>query len=237
MSFDHDDFVEPSPIKGLPSALPDGEDLLWQGSPEWLGLVVRAYHVRLIAAYFVVLFVWDIAEAMFRVEAPVSFQDALVSAVPLIAPACFVLLLVFGYAWFTARGTIYTITSKRVVLHFGLVVPRTINLPFTSIESAALRLHRDGTGDIPLALKPPVRIAYFTLWPNARPWHVKFSQPMMRSVHDAEAVARLLADAAGKARAASEADESAAAPATGASSVPDGSSAPAPGLDGGGAAA
>ena len=41
----HDDFAVEA-VPGLPAALPDGERLLGQGTPEWRALAVRALHVR-----------------------------------------------------------------------------------------------------------------------------------------------------------------------------------------------
>ena len=37
---------------GLPSTLPDGEAIVWQGTPDWKQLAVHAFHVRKIAIYF-----------------------------------------------------------------------------------------------------------------------------------------------------------------------------------------
>ena len=34
------------PLKGLPEALPAGEQVLWQGAPAWRGLALDAYRVR-----------------------------------------------------------------------------------------------------------------------------------------------------------------------------------------------
>jgi len=34
---------------GLPSTLPAGERIVWQGSPDWKQLAVHAFHVRKIA--------------------------------------------------------------------------------------------------------------------------------------------------------------------------------------------
>lgn len=188
----HEDFVDPSPIRGLPGALPEGEILLWQGSPDWLGLAVRAYHVRLVAIYFVILFIWDIAAAM---HGGASFAGAVSGAMSLFIPLAFVVALILVYAWFTARDTVYTITTRRIAMHYGLILPRTINLPFASIEGASLRRYKNGTGDLPVALTPKVRLAYLQLWPNARPWFVRRAEPMMRSIPDVDDVARLLANA------------------------------------------
>jgi hypothetical protein len=38
-------------------------------------------------------------------------------------------------------------------------------------------------------------IGYLNLWPHARPWRMKHPEPMLRSVPDAAAVARLLVEA------------------------------------------
>ena len=47
-------------------------------------------------------------------------------------------------------------------------------------------------------------IAYVHLWPHARPWHVRRTQPMLRALPDARLVASVLsaalADSAGMAR-------------------------------------
>jgi hypothetical protein len=42
---------------------------------------------------------------------------------------------------------------------------------------------------------PGEQIAYAHLWPHARPWHFKRSEPMLRCVPDAARVAGLLAQA------------------------------------------
>ena len=44
----HDDYAG-EPIPGLPADLPEGERLLWQGSPAWMSLAVRAFHIRKVA--------------------------------------------------------------------------------------------------------------------------------------------------------------------------------------------
>ena len=40
---------------GLPSALPMGERVVWQGAPDWQRLAVHAFHVRKIALYFALM--------------------------------------------------------------------------------------------------------------------------------------------------------------------------------------
>ena len=49
------------PERGLPEQLPAGEQLLWQGSPEWKRLAQRAFHVRKLVVYFAALIALRVA--------------------------------------------------------------------------------------------------------------------------------------------------------------------------------
>lgn len=181
--------------RGLPETLPAGERLLWQGAPAWRALAVRAFHVRKLVAYFASI----IALRGTMVYADGTLREAVVAASWMAALAGIAIGIVLLLAWLSARTTAYTITDRRVVMRIGIVLTVTFNLPFRSIESADLRRDGDGTGDIPLVLRGPERIAYLHLWPHARPWRVARPQPMLRSVPDAAAVAQLLAAAWSKA--------------------------------------
>jgi hypothetical protein len=98
-------------------------------------------------------------------------------------------------ARWVARTTVYTVTDRRVVMRVGVVLTVTFNLPLRRIEGARLHLHGDGAGDIALVLDAEDRIGYLHLWPHVRPWRVTRTEPMLRAVPQAQAVARLLADA------------------------------------------
>jgi len=180
------------PVRGLPGDLPAGERLLWQGAPDWWPLAQRAFHVRSVSIYFGVLMAWrGIATALEGATLVASAQSALHVAPIAIAA----LTLLCGLAIVTARTSVYTITSKRVVLRFGVALPKAINIPFTIVENAALKGFSDKTGDLALTLIEPNKIAYFLLWPHARPWKLARPQPAMRALADASSVAALLADA------------------------------------------
>lgn len=180
------------PVRGLPGDLPAGERLLWQGAPDWWALAQRAFHVRSVSAYFGVLMVWrGAATALDGATFVASVQSAL-NVAPIAIAA---LVLLCGLAILAARTSVYTITTKRVVLRFGVALPKAINIPFTIIENAALRGYSDKTGDVALTLTEPNKIAYFLLWPHARPWKMARPQPTMRAVPDGAAVAARLADA------------------------------------------
>lgn len=198
MSDDHDF----EPAYGLPETLPKSERLLWQGAPDWRLLARDALHVRGLAIYFAVLLIWRGANAM---AGGGTVADALLS-VALLAPLAVLALATLAVlAWLMARTTVYTITDRRVVMRLGIVLTITFNLPYRVVAGASLHARKDGSGDIALALEDGKdRIAYAHLWPHARPWRVKRTEPMLRSLPDAAAVATLLAgalaEAAGQSR-------------------------------------
>ncbi len=177
---------------GLPERLPDGERVLWQGKPQWLSLAVHAFHVRSVAIYFATLMAWR-GWIVFGQDG--SLAKAVIAALwmmPLTLAAVGVLALL---GWSAARTTIYTITSRRVVMRFGIALPMTLNIPFRIVDAAAVAVHRDGTGDIPLTLGGDDRVAFVVLWPHARPWRVNRPQPMMRAISNPAQVAQVLSHA------------------------------------------
>jgi hypothetical protein len=120
-------------------------------------------------------------------------------------------------AWLSARATVYSITTRRIVMRFGIALPMTVNVPFAVIESAALRAHGDGTADLPVRLARGSRVGYLITWPHVRPWHFSRPEPMLRAIADGEHVAALLsaglAEATGGIRGTSEPLPDAAVPA------------------------
>ena len=182
------------PVRGLPERLPAGEHLLWQGSPSWRALAIRAFHVRKVGIYFGILLAWRLALAWSDGE---TLREAALGAVWLLPLALAAIGLLCALAWLTARSAVYTITDRRVVMRVGVVLEVAFNLPMTAIAGASVQVHRDGTADIPLELDGVDRIAYAHLWPHARPFHVKKTQPMLRCVPDGAHVASLLAGALG----------------------------------------
>lgn len=185
---------EHEPVRGLPEKLPAGERLLWQGSPSWRALAIRAFHVRIVALYFAALAGWRLVLAWHDNE---PLRDALLAVAALLPLAAAAVGLLVALAWLMARSAVYTITDRRVVLRVGVVLQVAFNLPFTAIVGAGVQVRRDGTADIPLSLAPDVRIAYAHLWPHARPLHLRRPEPMLRCVPDGAAVAALLANALG----------------------------------------
>ena len=176
----------------LPEALPRGEVVLWQGKPSWRSLAVRAFHARKVGVYFGVILAWWMAVGLYKQSPPTGIANG----------ACTLLLLAFSaigisalLAWLYCKTTTYTITNRRVFMRYGVALPMTLNIPYRIVGSAAAKVHRDGTADIPLHLTGSGRVAYLHLWPHARPWHLKNPEPMLRSIPDGARVAALLAGA------------------------------------------
>lgn len=180
------------PIRGLPGDPPKGETVLWQGSPRWTRLACEAFHIRAVTGYFALMLAWRTAGAIGAGTEPARALEQTLAVTPIAAGA---VALLAGLAWLNARTTIYTITSRRVVLRIGTALTKAINLPFTVIESGALNAFSDGSGDVAITLKRPNKVAFLHLWPHARPWRVAAPQPTLRAVSDAAVVARVLASA------------------------------------------
>jgi hypothetical protein len=76
-----------------------------------------------------------------------------------------------------------------------VALPLNINLPFAVIESAGLRQHADGTGDITVTLLKGNRIAWLAVWPHTRSFRFFRPQPTLRALPEAEKVAQILSRA------------------------------------------
>ena len=180
------------PIRGLPGDLPEGEHILWQGAPSWIKLAQQAFHVRAVAGYFAGMFVLRIVTATAGGQSLASVGRSILLVSPLAIVAVAVLA---GLGWLYARTTVYTLTNKRVVIRFGIALPKAFNIPYPIIESAAVKTIGGGAGDLALSLKAPNKIAFAHLWPNARPWRLASPEPTLRALADVQPVAAILASA------------------------------------------
>lgn len=184
------------PIRGLPGDLPAGEHILWQGAPDWKTISREVFHIPLVCLYFLGLMAWRVADAT---AAGASAATALQSALwvtPLMLAA---VGLLAGLAWLNCRTTVYTVTNRRVVMRFGAALTKAINIPFTIIEGAEVKVLAGGAGDLAITLKKPNKIAYMQLWPHARPGKLAAPQPTFRSIANASDVAGILANALARA--------------------------------------
>jgi hypothetical protein len=177
------------PVPGLPGQLPDGESILWQGRPGWRGLAQRAMHLRMLVIYFALLSAWRGAAL---IHDGAAWEEAAVAAAWIVLLGAIPVGILGAYAWFSARETIYTITTRRVVVRTGVALPMTVNVPFALIRSAAVAVQPDGTGDIAIEMTPPHRVSWVALWPHTRSWRITKPQPMLRAVTEPQAVAQIL---------------------------------------------
>ncbi|SLN32381.1 photosynthetic complex putative assembly protein PuhB [Pseudooctadecabacter jejudonensis] len=187
----HDDFKF-EPVRGLPEALPEGEHILWQGSPSVLRLARDAMKLNWVIAYFVLLTVWRVGVS----STFVPMDQALAHGVPFVVIGALCCLLILGLATMQARSAVYTLTNKRVAMRIGAALTMTLNLPYTQIGNAGLDLKRSGHGTLAFELIGDVRFSYLMTWPHARPWVFAKTQPAFRSIAEAEKVADIFAAAA-----------------------------------------
>ncbi|MDM7941628.1 MAG: photosynthetic complex putative assembly protein PuhB [Hydrogenophaga sp.] len=188
MNAHHEHEFEAAP--GLPEPLPQGERLLWQGSPDWRTLAIHAFHVRKLSIYFAgmlaVQWLYLLGEPGGAVLMPLLTSGVLASVA---------LSLLALTAWFSARTTIYTLTDRRILMRVGIVLTLTFNLPLRKLAAAAIRPQAGGHGDIALTLAGEERIAYLNLWPHARPWLLKQPQPSLRCVPEAQKIGEMILQA------------------------------------------
>lgn len=188
MSVEHDF----EPIRGLPSDLPPGETILWQGEPDWILMARRVFRADWVAVYFALLMAWRVIDGMANGQ---DFGAALLAAI-WVAPIAFVGLgLLIGLAYLNSRTTVYTLTNRRLVMRFGAALTKAINIPYKIIESAAVNQRADGSGDVALQLVKPNKISIVLLWPHARPGFIAQPQPSLRCLRDATKAASVLAEA------------------------------------------
>ncbi len=163
---------EIEPVRGLPGDLPADESIVWQGAPDWRSLMVSVFHARLVAAWFAGI------AALALVAGGTGWRGAaLTMLVSLLG-----LALLAGLAWAQARTTVYTLTQKRLVLRFGVALPKCVNLPLQLIESADLRPAGKDWVEIALRIHGRFPLAWMQMWPHVRPWRAANPQPMLRGV-------------------------------------------------------
>ena len=185
--------LEFEPIRGLPATLPPGETLLWQGAPDLRAMALRVFHLRKVAVYFGLLIAYRLGSA---IHDGASLPETITTALPLTGLGVAALAILGGIAYLVCGTTVYSITSRRVVMRIGVTLPITFNLPFKVIHSAAVKLHDRGVGTIPLVLTDSNRLSYLVMWPHARPWRAAKTEPALRFVPEAAKVAHMLAQAA-----------------------------------------
>lgn len=193
---------EQEPIEGLPGRLPEGERILWQGAPTWRYMARYVFRVYWLATYFAA---FVLLRGVFALDDGASMTEAMLSGLAVVPVALLGLGIVVLLAWAHARTTRYTLTTRRLVLRYGIALPALVNLPFRAIVSASFRARKNGEGDLPVQVRgnpkgsedsgPAYGPSYIQLWPHARPGRITYPEPMLRGVPDVAEVARQFAEA------------------------------------------
>ncbi|MEI7428018.1 MAG: photosynthetic complex putative assembly protein PuhB [Betaproteobacteria bacterium] len=177
---------------GLPESLPEGEYVIWQGSPDVWRMAKEVFYIRPVIAYFVFLMVFSVFDGIALEH---TIPTIVISAAWMFALSLVCIGLLYCLAYFTATTTVYTMTNRRIVMRIGIALTLSFNLPFKEIISADFKEKKDGFGNIPLRISTTTKIAYFHLWPHARPLRFNNPEPMLRNIKNVKDVATLLTNA------------------------------------------
>lgn len=191
MLFDQEETPR-EPIRGFPVFLPDDETIVWQGSASWRALAIEAFHIRAIAIYFVAAVICRFAIAVFSGTQAMEAVTLGVK-VGLFGILSIAILLILAYV--TARQSIFSITTKRVVIRHGVAIRKHINVPFDGIAGVSVKRYGRGSGDIALSTIEKAKIPYLHLWPFARPLRVNNPVPLLRCLTGVDDVAAKLSNA------------------------------------------
>ena len=187
---DEEDETPKEPVPGLPAALPEGERVVWQGQPNAASFALHVFHLRFILLYFVVA----TGFRLIGLSQEGAETAPLISATASSTFTCLAAMgLLYGLAVLMVRSTLYTLTTQRVVLRYGVAIRKYINLPFGQIRAADLKCHGRRTGDISLRLSGG-RVSYLNLWPHARPFRMMQVEPALRAISEPRSVAALMAE-------------------------------------------
>ena len=179
------------PVRGLPELLPAGEEVIWRCEPEWRSLARRVFHVRKVMLYFAVILAYSVGN---KLLSGAAFAEVVSAATWQITLAAATMAILYYLAWLYARTTVYTITSERLVMRFGVALTMVVTIPWSKITKVDLLTHGDGTGDLAFTVDPEKRMSYLLLWPQVRPWKFAPVTPSVRCISDAETLATKLAD-------------------------------------------
>ncbi|SDM77272.1 PH domain-containing protein [Methylobacterium phyllostachyos] len=162
--------------------LEPGEQILWQGRPQAQALRRHLLKVRWVMAYVCGLIAWKLALIVWvRGLRPQEVSD--VAALVIQGTALGLILTYF--AWALARNTTYTLTSLRLVIHHGIALQGTVDIPLRALRSVAVRHRADGSGDIALEIRDGGGIGFAKLWPHVRGANLAHPIPMLRGLSDA----------------------------------------------------
>ncbi|NBB46837.1 PH domain-containing protein [Rhizobium sp. CRIBSB] len=188
---------EIEPLPGLPGVPPAGEVVLWQGRPSSALIARHLLKVRWIVGYFLILASWAVVAGLNDGQ---PAGGILFSVAVLTALAGVLIGMIELFAWAVEKTTLYTITTERVVMRFGVAISMTLNLPFRQIDSVSLAKIGEKAGVIAIALLPGQRLSWLIQWPHVRGFRFSKPEPSLIFLADAEKAAKVLSAAVGQYR-------------------------------------
>lgn len=177
---------------GMPEPLPDDESIVWQGAPTFRAVAIHMVHLRKVALYFAALL---LVRLLWLLGSGQTLMGDLPAILGLSVLAMVSLTILAAFAWMIAGTTLYTITTRRVIMRIGIALTMTLNLPFERLQAADVRVHRDGSGDVFMRVHNDKRMGYIVLWPHLRTFRLASPEPALRAIPDAEVVAGIFAEA------------------------------------------
>ena len=178
-------------MRALSEPLPTGERMLWQGKPSPRAFLRQIFHPQIIVAYVGLLLGWCLVTG----AQSGHLGDAALAALRFAGLSVIAMALFAGLAWGLAWSSTYSITTARVVIEYGLALPKSVSIPFASVDAAAVRETNGNAGDLVLTLRRGQRVPYLLVWPHVRPGSLLRAQPMLRALADAPAAAQVLSRA------------------------------------------
>lgn len=178
------------PVPGLPQNLPEGEILLWQGSPDPKAVAHQVLHTKAVAVYFALLALVPLAMSVVQ---GTELTPALLATARLAVVGAVAIAILNTLSRAIARTTIYSMTSKRIVLRYGVAFPLSLNIPFKEISAIDCKSYADGTADVALSVTGPLRMSYLHLWPHCRAWRLENAQPTLRVLRGGVETAKAIA--------------------------------------------
>jgi hypothetical protein len=178
-------------MRALSEPLPTGERMLWQGKPSPRAFLRQIFHPQIIVAYVGLLLGWCLVTG----AQSGHLGDAAIASLRFGGLSVIAMALFAGLAWGLARSSTYSITTARVVIEYGLALPKSVSIPFASVDAAAVRETGRQADDLVLTLRRGQRVPYLLVWPHVRPGSLLRAEPMLRALSDAPAAAQILSRA------------------------------------------
>lgn len=188
---------EIEPLPGLPGVPPVGEVILWQGRPSSAIVARHLLKIRWIVGYFLVLAGWALLAGLNDGQ---PAGGILFSVAVLTALAGVLIGMIELFAWAVEKTTLYTITTERIVMRFGVAISMTLNLPYRQVDGVALGRLGEKAGMIAISLLPEQRLSWLIQWPHVRGFRFSRPEPSLICLADADEVSKVLSAAIGQYR-------------------------------------